>query len=205
MIKIYFSILNPVETTIKIKRSEFIGNVKKVKTEEEAKEFIKQVSSKYRNATHNCWAYKVEGNKFNYSDDGEPSGTAGKPIFGVIEKHNLMNIAIVVTRYFGGVKLGVRGLIDAYSQCAEETIINSKIGKYIDLNIYEVKTDYSKYAEIERLLKRLNGWKIIENEFTADVKFEIAIEENKEDSILEILKYKGKVEYLRTEEMGIEK
>jgi len=194
-----------VETTIKIKRSEFIGNVKKVKTEEEAKEFIKQVSSKYRNATHNCWAYKVEGNKFNYSDDGEPSGTAGKPIFGVIEKHNLMNIAIVVTRYFGGVKLGVRGLIDAYSQCAEETIINSKIGKYIDLNIYEVKTDYSKYAEIERLLKRLNGWKIIENEFTADVKFEIAIEENKEDSILEILKYKGKVEYLRTEEMGIEK
>lgn len=205
MIKIYFSILNPVETTIKIKRSEFIGNVKKVKTEEEAKEFIKQVSSKYRNATHNCWAYKVEGNKFNYSDDGEPSGTAGKPIFGVIEKHNLMNIAIVVTRYFGGVKLGVRGLIDAYSQCAEETIINSKIGKYIDLNIYEVKTDYSKYAEIERLLKRLNGWKIIENEFTADVKFEIAIEEDKEDSILEILKYKGKVEYLRTEEMGIEK
>jgi len=205
VIKIYFSILNPVETTIKIKRSEFIGNVKKVKTEEEAKEFIKQVSSKYRNATHNCWAYKVEGNKFNYSDDGEPSGTAGKPIFGVIEKHNLMNIAIVVTRYFGGVKLGVRGLIDAYSQCAEETIINSKIGKYIDLNIYEVKTDYSKYAEIERLLKRLNGWKIIENEFTADVKFEIAIEENKEDSILEILKYKGKVEYLRTEEMGIEK
>lgn len=205
MIEIYFSILNPIETTIKIKRSEFIGNVKKVHTEEDAKGFIKEISSKYRNATHNCWAYKIGENKFNYSDDGEPSGTAGKPIFGVIEKHNLMNIAIVVTRYFGGVKLGVRGLIDAYSQCAEETIINSKIGKYIDLNIYEVKTDYSKYAEIERLLKRLNGWKIIENEFTADVKFEIAIEEDKEDSILEILKYKGKVEYLRTEEMGIEK
>ncbi|WGS65475.1 YigZ family protein [Marinitoga aeolica] len=203
MVEIYFSILTPKETTIKIKRSEFIGNVKKVNTEEEAKEFIKEISSKYRNATHNCWAYKVNGNKFNYSDDGEPSGTAGKPIFGIIEKHDLTNIAIVVTRYFGGVKLGVRGLIDAYSQCAEETIINSKIGKYIDLKIYKVKTDYSKHAEIERLLKRLNGWKIVNQEFAADVSFEIAIEEDKENEILKILKNKGHIEYLRTEEVGI--
>ncbi|SHE58062.1 uncharacterized protein, YigZ family [Marinitoga hydrogenitolerans DSM 16785] len=204
MIKIYYSILKPKETTIKIKRSEFIGNAKKLHTEEEAKEFIKEISSKYRNATHNCWAYKVEGNKFNYSDNGEPSGTAGKPIFGVIEKHNLINIAIVVTRYFGGVKLGVRGLIDAYSQCAENTILNSKIAKYIDLKIYEVKTDYSKYAEIERLLKRVDGWKMTKQEFMADVKFEIAIEESKEKEILEILKTKGTIKYLKNDEIGIE-
>ncbi|KLO22716.1 hypothetical protein X275_05600 [Marinitoga sp. 1197] len=203
MIKIYFSILSPVETKIKIKRSEFIGNVKKVNTEKEAKEFIKEISSKYRNSTHNCWAYKVKENKFNYSDDGEPSGTAGKPIFGIIEKHNLINIVVVVTRYFGGIKLGVRGLIDAYSSCAEETVLNSKIGKYIDLKIYEVKTDYSRYAEIERLLKRVNGWKITNQEFMADVRFEIAIEENEESNILGILKSKGKIKYLRTQEIGI--
>ncbi|WP_129409840.1 YigZ family protein [Marinitoga lauensis] len=203
MIEIYFSILKPVETTIKVKRSEFIGNIKKVDTEEEAKEFIKEISSKYRNATHNCWAYKVKNNKFNYSDDGEPSGTAGKPIFGIIEKYNLINVAIVVTRYFGGVKLGVRGLIDAYSQCAEETVLKSRIGKYLDLKIYKIKTDYSKYAEIERLLKRLKGWKIVNQEFMADVKFEIAIEEDKESEIIEILKNKGNIEYLRTEEIGM--
>ncbi|GAB6188271.1 hypothetical protein JCM30566_00100 [Marinitoga arctica] len=203
--EIYYSILNSVETTIKIKRSEFIGNVKKVHTEEAAKEFIKEISTKYRNATHNCWAYKIDDIKFNYSDDGEPSGTAGKPIFGVIEKYNLKNIAIVVTRYFGGVKLGVRGLIDAYSQCAEKTIKSSKIGKYINLKIYQVITDYSKYAEIERLLKRLNGWNIIKNEFMAEVTFEIAIEENREEEIWLILKNKGKVKYLGTEEIGIEK
>ncbi|KAF2955588.1 YigZ family protein [Marinitoga sp. 38H-ov] len=202
MIKIYISILESVETTIKIKRSEFIGNIKKVDSEEEAKEFIKEISTKYKNATHNCWAYKIIDNKFNYSDDGEPSGTAGKPIFGVIEKHNLNNVAIVVTRYFGGVKLGVRGLIDAYSQCAEETILNSKLGKFIDLKIYEVKTDYSKYAEIERLLKRLKGWSIIDQQFMVDVKFKIALEN--EDEILEMLKSKGQVTYIERQETGIE-
>ncbi|AEX85470.1 uncharacterized protein, YigZ family [Marinitoga piezophila KA3] len=204
MIEIYYSILKPVEVSIKIKRSEFIGNIKKVNSEEEAKAFIKEISSKYKNATHNCWAYKISENKFNYSDDGEPSGTAGKPIFGKIEKFNLSNVAIVVTRYFGGVKLGVRGLIDAYSETAEKVIIESKIAKYIDLKIYNVITDYSKYAEIERLLKRLNGWKIINNTFTDKVSFEIAIEEEYEKDIVSILSQKGEINYLRIEEVGKE-
>ncbi|WP_129409843.1 DUF1949 domain-containing protein [Marinitoga lauensis] len=81
--------------------------------------------------------------------------------------------------------------------------MKSRIGKYLDLKIYKIKTDYSKYAEIERLLKRLKGWKIVNQEFMADVKFEIAIEEDKESEIIEILKNKGNIEYLRTEEIGM--
>lgn len=104
-----------------IKRSVFIGNAAHCETEEEAKRFIRDVAAKYRDASHNCWAYKVIGNgveKFNFSDAGEPHGSAGRPIFSAIEELNMTNVAIVITRYFGGTKLGVRGLIDAYRSTA---------------------------------------------------------------------------------------
>ncbi|MGB4096154.1 MAG: YigZ family protein, partial [Acetomicrobium sp.] len=103
-----------VELTIR--RSRFIGHLRVAGSVEEAKKIIREISKEHSNATHNCWAYKV-GVDFpqkHYSDGGEPSGTAGKPILGEIERANLTNAVIVVTRYFGGIKLGVRGLIEAY-------------------------------------------------------------------------------------------
>ncbi|BBE31320.1 hypothetical protein OSSY52_14610 [Tepiditoga spiralis] len=185
----YKSILKNIEIIYKIKRSEFIGNSFYVKSEIDAKEKIKEISFKYKNATHNCWAYKI-GKNFNYSDNGEPSGTAGKPILGSIEKYDLNNILIIVTRYFGGIKLGVRGLIDAYSETAEKTIISSKIAKYKKSTLYRIKAEYSKYSEIERMLKRYDGWNIKKQTFSDYVVFEILINDN--ENIFNILKNKSK-------------
>ena len=103
------------------KRSRFIGSVRTVLSADEAAEIIKKFPEIYPKANHHCWAYRIgTGTALEHcSDAGEPSGTAGRPILGVIKRHELTNTLIVVTRYFGGIKLGVRGLIDAYKAAAE--------------------------------------------------------------------------------------
>jgi uncharacterized YigZ family protein len=200
----YRSILKNNEIKINIKRSEFIGNCLKVDTEDEAKDFIKLISEKYKNANHNCWSYLVNENNrkyFNYSDNGEPSGSAGKPIFGEFQKFDLENIVCVVSRFFGGVKLGVRGLIDAYSTTASKTLKNSKIVEYRNSHIYGVNTNYSQHAEIERLLKRENGWNFLITKFEKDVYFEICIDEEKIESIKNIIEKKSdNISFLRYKE-----
>ncbi|MFN3692382.1 MAG: IMPACT family protein, partial [Fervidobacterium sp.] len=108
-----------------------------VESEKKAKEFVSLISKKYQNATHNCPAYRILDNskliEFS-SDAGEPSGTAGLPMLNTLRKNELINVAVVVTRYFGGVKLGVRGLIDAYSQAVQKTIEKAR-----ELNSIKVK------------------------------------------------------------------
>lgn len=101
------------------------------------------------------------------------------------------NIAVVITRNYGGVKLGVRGLIDAYSKAAEKIFMTNKIYQYKNSNIYKVLCDYSKYNEIEKMLKRTNGWYIINTEFRENVNFEIALEEDKIEENLNILEDKS--------------
>lgn len=121
----YLTVNKETMVTIKIERSEFLGFIKEVNSEGEAKDFITQISNQHKQATHNCPAYRIGWGKEEVvfsSDDGEPGGTAGKPILGAILKNNLTNVVIVVTRYFGGKKLGVRGLIEAYGACAQEAI-----------------------------------------------------------------------------------
>lgn len=186
----YLSIKDSKEISINIERSIFIGNAQKVNTLEEAQNFIRSITQKYNNATHNCWAYKiVDGNQelFHYSDNGEPSGTAGKPIFGIIEKYNLLNVVIVVTRYFGGVKLGIRGLIDAYSICTEEVIKNSKLSEYETTFIYKVRCNYSSYSQILRLISQETGLYFLNQEFLEDVSFRIEIIESLKEKVLPII------------------
>lgn len=120
MLKSYRTLLAPGEETILIKKSRFIGYAMPIQSEEEGLAFISSIQKKHWDATHNCYAYVFgphhEIQKSN--DDGEPSGTAGKPILEVIKKENLHDVAVVVTRYFGGIMLGAGGLIRAYSQTA---------------------------------------------------------------------------------------
>lgn len=112
------------EVRLTIKRSHFIGHARLARSVEQAKEIVREISMKYLDATHNCWAYRVGADmpQEHCSDAGEPSGTAGKPILGEIERAGLTNVVVVVTRYFGGIKLGVRGLIEAYGQTARMAI-----------------------------------------------------------------------------------
>jgi uncharacterized YigZ family protein len=182
----------------KIKRSIFIGSANVVFSELEAKNFIKAISDEFKNATHNCWAYKVE-RKIAYSDAGEPSGTAGRPIFGAIEKLKLDNIAIVVTRFFGGIKLGVRGLIDAYSEVALRTFKSGEIVMYVPAYEVNLEMDYSVFDRFIKFVTRLGYDISVKNfEFTNIVKGRIYIPKktiNDFENMIVDLKVYGKVQY----------
>lgn len=136
---------------VEIERSRFIGYAKPVKSEEEAIEFVNEIKKKHKDATHNVWAYTV-GENMNiqrYSDDGEPQGTAGIPSLEVIKKEDLRDVVVVVTRYFGGVKLGAGGLVRAYTKGAK---IGLEAGKIIDKVLYqEVKIglDYTLLGRVQ--------------------------------------------------------
>lgn len=112
------------EATVREKMSRFLAFARPVSSAAEAKEWIANVSNKYHDARHVCWAYMLgaSADEFQWSDNGEPSGTAGKPILGQIRSHELTNVAIAVVRYFGGIKLGTSGLIAAYREAAREAI-----------------------------------------------------------------------------------
>jgi len=129
----FYSIGHQRTTTIKIKRSVFICTLEYAESIESAKNFISKISKQNKTASHNCWAYILgeKGDLFHCSDAGEPSGTAGKPMLNTLQSHNITNIAAVVTRHFGGIKLGVRGLMEAYCTSVEHTIELEKLKKLI--------------------------------------------------------------------------
>lgn len=139
-----------IEAKINIERSIFIATICEVQSEEKAKSFISEMNKKYPDATHNCPAYRVLSSssiiEFS-SDAGEPSGTAGLPMLNTLRKHQLLNVAVVVTRYFGGVKLGVRGLIDAYSKAVEMAIERA----HNEGRIHEKKRAYKQKLKIDFL------------------------------------------------------
>ena len=135
------------------KKSKFIGYVKPVKTQEEATEFINKIKSKHWDATHNVYAYVLQENNIQrYSDDGEPSGTAGVPVLDVILKSNLVDVCVVVTRYFGGTLLGAGGLVRAYSHGSKIAVEAGNIITMAPCSILKVCVDYSFYDRLNILL-----------------------------------------------------
>lgn len=152
------------------KRSRFIATLRHCETEEEAGVFLEEMRSKYWDAKHNVFAYNVENGKtLRFSDDGEPHGTAGKPILDVITGSKLNNVAIVVTRYFGGVLLGTGGLVRAYSKSAKDVIENAEVFEMISSVEYETVCEYQDHAKLENLIVNSSG-SITNTEFTDKVK-----------------------------------
>ena len=145
------SIENNIEQTYIINKSKFITKLYRVNDEKETINILDSLKTEYKDATHICYAYIV-GNTKRMSDDGEPSGTAGMPILGVLENNELNYILAVVIRYFGGIKLGAGGLVRAYSNCVSESLKNNiteyQLGKQI-----KVTFDYNNVKEIDNLLK----------------------------------------------------
>src|SRR5690554_4802313 len=142
------------EDEIIINKSRFIGYAMPIGSENEALDFIEKIKSKHRDATHNVYAYVFgeDNNIQRFSDDGEPSGTAGIPALEVIKKEELRNVVVVVTRYFGGVKLGTGGLIRAYTKGAK---IGLDAGVIVDMTLHtklKVRIDYTLYGKIENYL-----------------------------------------------------
>lgn len=162
---------------IKIQHSKFIAHLESVETFEEAKKYISKMNIDYKDATHNCWAYIIGKSAENAhsSDAGEPSGTAGKPILNTLQKYKLTNVVAVVTRYYGGVKLGVRGLIDAYSQATEECIINNPLKMLIEMQRYELKVSYDFFDTLKYNLKS-QGAEIFDIQYSDNIVFIAEIE-----------------------------
>lgn len=151
------TIAGPAEVELKFERSLFIGCAKEVTNEEEARYFIALRQRLHRQATHHCFAYRIglpPREVLYYSDAGEPSGTAGRPILGAILSLDLTNVAVVVTRYFGGKKLGVRGLIEAYGQAARQVL--EKAGR-VEKVITQPITLTCPYTTLERVLYHINS------------------------------------------------
>ena len=142
------------------KKSRFLGVVIPVGSEEEAQEFIRSKKKEHYNARHNCYAYIVSDLESEtpsplkrYSDDGEPSGTAGRPILDALEYKGIINAVLVVTRYFGGVLLGTGGLTRAYTQAAKEALENAETVKRVEGRRVTIETDYNGYGKVEYILR----------------------------------------------------
>ena len=161
------------------KKSRFIGQAFKVESAAQAEEKIAEISKKYWDARHNCYAYVIGENSeiSKCSDNGEPSGTAGKPILEVINGAGLTNVLIIVTRYFGGVLLGTGGLVRAYTQSAQAALANSKIGEMTFSQKLTLVVDYSKINTIQYYLGQ-KGITLHDTRYAADVQFDICVKES---------------------------
>ncbi len=176
--KFFYSIDKDRCFETKIKRSLFICSLRYVETVVEAKYFINEISGAHKQATHNCWAYIVgdRGEISHSSDNGEPSGTAGKPMLGVLESHGMTNIVAVVTRYFGGVKLGIKGLINAYKDTVKQAIESESLIKLVKTAKWRLEVPYSFNDTLLYHLKKIRG-KIINTVYTDVVTHVFEVEE----------------------------
>ncbi|WP_099203326.1 YigZ family protein [Miniphocaeibacter massiliensis] len=180
----YNSILKKEIIETEIKKSRFIGYSCPVETEEEALKFVEYIKSENPQARHNCFAYIIGEKKLTqrYSDDGEPSGTAGIPILDIIKKKDITDICIVVTRYFGGILLGAGGLIRAYSNAANDVVNKSIIVEKKYFSSFTLKIDYNSYGRILNYLEE-NGVYIKNKQYEEDVSLNVFIEEEKEENL----------------------
>ena len=169
----FYMVDGPAQGEIVEKKSRFIANVFPVDSEEQALEIIEKIKKQYWDARHNCFAFVIGKNNEvqRFSDDGEPQGTAGKPILEVLTKGNIHNTLIIVTRYFGGTLLGTGGLVRAYGQSSKAAIENSRLLRVCEGVSFSVTTDYNSIGKIKYIIAQMN----IEakEEYSANVKLDI--------------------------------
>ena len=177
----FLTIKHQQQAEIKVKGSRFIGTAHPVTTEEQAKDFISQISQKFFDATHNCYAFTVGINPLNisrYNDDGEPAGTAGQPILNVINGKKFTNIVVVITRYFGGTKLGKGGLIRAYSDCTQEVLDKCIIIKKYLYEKIKLKFNYELTGPVMRTISQYEA-NILDSKYDQQTKLELSIRRSK--------------------------
>ena len=192
------SIKEITEHTLVIKKSEFICTLIPLNDENKINETIGFYKEKYKDATHNCIAYLV-GTKERANDDGEPSGTAGLPMLNVLKKQELSNIIAIVTRYFGGIKLGAGGLTRAYSQAVAEALKEANIAEKHLIDVYDVSLDYSFTKKFEHLLK-VNAIDCINKEYSDQVTYRLYIDDlSFFDTIQELTSNRYTKEFIKKE------
>ena len=188
---------------VKIRRSSFICSLGYAETMAEAKEFVTKVSKIHRNADHNCWAYIVgdRGETAHGSDAGEPSGTAGQPMLNTLAGYGLTNVGCVVTRYFGGVKLGIKGLINAYGEAVRAAVEAGTLKKFVRTHSYTVKVPYAFNDTFLRHISDMNGT-VCASDYTDTVIHTVEIEEENTDAadlLLREFESAGRIEWSQSE------
>ena len=189
------TIAKPYQSTIDIKKSKFICRLYPAQNEKEAKEIISKISEEFKDATHNCSAYLVSDGE-GYDDNGEPGGTAGRPMLNVLKKNNLENSVAVVTRYFGGIKLGAGGLVRAYSKSVLETLAVAEIVEMEAYELFKITFNYQDIKSIDNDI-RTENLQITSKEYDSLVKYSIATENAAQiDGFKEKYNDRIQVEYL---------
>lgn len=152
----FTTIRNRTRTEIKIRGSRFIGTAIPVRTKEEAAQELAKLQKEFWDATHNCYAYRLapDGLQYRFADDGEPSGSAGKPILFVMQQRELVNVLVVVTRYFGGTKLGVGGLVRAYSEAAQAALDMAERLEQHPTDVVRIFTTYEDVRVVRGLVEQ---------------------------------------------------
>lgn len=189
------------ENEIVINKSRFIGIIIPLSNDYQVKDILKELNKKYPKATHYCYAYII-GNKEKSNDDGEPSGTAGRPILEVIKNSDLHDVLLVVIRYFGGIKLGAGGLVRAYVNASKEVIDKADVFSIETHTLYEISMEYSLYDSINYHLQKEKG-KILDTIFEEDVKIYFLSRTLDKDMLNEISNGKIKVSEIETQEVYI--
>ncbi len=185
----YKTITNNSEGNFKDRGSKFLAYAFSVNNEVEAKACIQQLKKEHPSATHHCYAFVLGADKaaFRASDDGEPSGTAGKPILNTIYSFGLTNILVVVVRYFGGTQLGVPGLINAYKEAAKEALQNADVEEKFVEEFYSLTFDYINMNDVMRIIKS-NNIRIVDQSSGEAAAIGIAVNSVNADPVLENLK-----------------
>lgn len=165
--------IKEIENIIIINKSKFITNLYVVNNIDEVNNYLNIIKNKYKDATHYCYAYIIDNNK-RFSDDNEPNGTAGMPILNVLEKNNLNHTLAIVTRYFGGIKLGAGPLTRAYSNSVSTAINNTNLIELIDGYKISITFDYNKIKEVDNLL---SNYEIINKNFDKNISYVALVDE----------------------------
>ncbi len=184
-------------TELVIKNSVFIGYASPASSEDEAREFIERIRAHHSDATHNVYAYVIRGRgsfAVRYDDDGEPKGSAGKPVLRVIQNKGLSNAVVVVTRYFGGIKLGYGGLVKAYSDAASRAIENAGIVEVYETERFDVVFPYSLFHAVKETVEKNRG-RITGEEYGERVKFTVEVRKGEAEHLMALLteKTRGRV------------
>ena len=199
---IFLQIKEPVRTELKVKGSRFIASARRVNTEEEAQAAIAEIKKEFHDATHNCYAWKVghgKKMKYRYNDDGEPNNTAGLPILKTIDNRRLSNILVVVTRYFGGVKLGTGGLIRAYSKATMDALREADIEKGFLSETLEFKTSFEFVNLVHSLIANHKAT-LKDSSYAEEVTFIVEVRASKAKEFKTKLKdgTNGQVEFIKS-------
>lgn len=195
----YCCVVSYCENTIVINKSTFITSLAPIKSCEDAVEKYKQIKKKYSDSTHNCYAYiaSCDDTQQKFSDDGEPQGTAGQPMLAVLAKQNVKMTLVVVTRYFGGIKLGAGGLVSAYTASVAQAIKNAEVVKMQWSDKIVIESDYNSLKKIQSSVEALGG-KIESTNFDEIVASTVWLKSEKTQKLIETVNEitlgKGKVE-----------